>query len=236
LGIINFIITKIFKAQPLESDAFDRLAEAMKVKSILKKEKLQRYYTSQTLPLPCISYSDTLVFNARYYSTLLPDEALAIGAHEFNHIIKKHVNKRLPRTVLPAFLTALLMGCIFVLNPNLVIPFLFQGATGFLIFAGFAVTFSFLLALIACLHVNAEWLRQQETECDMNAVDYGYGPAMISALTNLRNRYPNSKWVTRANKLLPQTYPIIDQRIKDIELAIVLKNRAVSIKRNSEED
>ncbi len=65
-----------------------------------------------------LSYSDALVFNSNYYQMLLPDEVLAIGAHEFNHIAKNHVAKRLPRTVLPASVLAAVTGYLFFINSD----------------------------------------------------------------------------------------------------------------------
>ena len=92
-------MVRLLRAQPFEMQALDTLSESMKATTILKKDRFHRYYKSSILPIPCLAYSDALVFNANYYQMLSPDQVLAVGAHEFNHIAKRHIAKRLPRTV-----------------------------------------------------------------------------------------------------------------------------------------
>jgi len=177
------------------------------------------------LPLPCISYPDGLIFNSMYYNMLLPDEVLAVCAHEFSHIVKKHVRTRFPRTVLPALIVAVLVGFLIAFNSFLIsgIPLLSFVDKGFSVLL--ISLFSFLLVLFACFHLNAKWLRQQETECDLNALDYGYGEAMKSALAKLRPR-KISGWASIISKLMPQTHPTLEQRIQDIQTALENKTNS----------
>ena len=152
MGLISSILVRLLRAQPFEMQALDTLAEGMKATSILKKDRFHRYYKSSILPIPCLAYSDALVFNSNYYQMLSPDEVLAVGAHEFNHIAKKHIAKRLPRTVLPAAVLAVLIGYLFFINSA---SFLFITS---------AVVLSFLFFLFGSYYVNAKWFRKQETE------------------------------------------------------------------------
>src|SRR5208283_800435 len=108
-----------------------------------------------------------LVFNSMYYEMLLPDEVLAVAAHEFNHIAKNHIVKRLPRTVLPALALSFVMGYLSSINPSLIN--IVQSFTNFdrgLLIAS-TTALSFLVFLIASFYVNAKWLSKQETECDL---------------------------------------------------------------------
>ncbi len=207
MGLISSIMVWLLRAQPFEMQALDTLAESMKATSILKKDRFHRYYKSSILPIPCLAYSDALVFNSNYYQMLSLDEVLAIGAHEFNHIAKKHVAKRLPRTVLPSAVLAVVIGYLFFVNSA---SFLFTAS---------AVVMSFILFLFCSYYVNAKWFRKQETESDLSAVEFVNGAAMISALARLSPQ--KTSWLS---KLIPHTHPTIEQRMLYIQAAMNTKN------------
>jgi hypothetical protein len=207
MGLISSIMVRLLRAQPFENQALDALAERMKAASILKKDRFHRYYKSSILPIPCLAYSDALVFNANYYQMLSPDEVLAVGAHEFNHLAKRHIAKRLPRTVLPSAVLAVVMGYIF---------FVYSASP---LYTTLAVGLSFFFFLFGSYYVNAKWFRKQETESDLSAVEFVNGAAMISALSMLRPQ--KTGWLL---KLMPHTHPTIEQRIQDIQAAMSSKN------------
>jgi Zn-dependent protease with chaperone function len=187
--------------------ALDLLAERMKAASILKKDPHHRYYTSSLLPIPCLAYSDALVFNSTYLQMLSPDQALAVASHEFNHIAKNHIAKRLPRTVLPS---AVLAG---------VVGYLFSVYSMSLFATAVAVVLSFFLFLFASYYVNAKYFRKQETESDLSAVEYVNGAAMISALSMLRPQKTSLLF-----KVLPHIHPSLEERIHDIQAEMARKN------------
>ncbi len=189
----------------------------MNVSPLLKKPKLQRYYLSQTLPIPCISDSDTLILNTGFYSMLQPEELLAVAAHEFNHIAKKHVKKRLPYTALPAAIGAVLVGGLLAINP-FSIPVL-SYLDSWLSIVG-AALLSFVLLFFVSLHLNSKKLRQQETECDLSALDYGLGEAMKSALVKTNSITVQSKLQLKLNKIMPKIHRTTEQRIKENESAL----------------
>ena len=220
MGIISCIMVRLYKAQPFESEALDRLAEAMKVTPILKRGKLLRYYLVRPFARGVISYPDAVVFDAKYYGMLDSDELLAVGAHEFNHIIKKHVVKRLSRTVLPAIIIAILVGCLTIIKPDLANAIPFFSNLDKVVFSELATALSFVIVLVGFSIVNARWFRQQETECDLSAVEFANGEAMISALKKFRKRYPKSSWDNKLSKLILQTYPTQEKRIMDIQSAM----------------
>jgi Zn-dependent protease with chaperone function len=207
MGLISYIMVRLLRAQPFEMQALDTLAERMKATTILKKDRMHRYYKSSILPIPCLANSDALVFNANYYQMLSPDEVLAVGAHEFNHIAKRHIVKRLPRTVLPAGVLAIVIGYLFFINSA---SFLFVTLAGGL---------SFFFFLFCSYYVNAKWFRKQEVESDLSAVEFVNGAAMISTLARLRPQ--KTSWFTN---LMPNTHPTIEQRIQNIQAAMITKN------------
>lgn len=207
MGFIGSIMVRLLNAQPFEMQALDTLAERMKATSILKKDRAHRYYKSSALPTPCLAYSDALVFNSNYYQMLSPDEVLAVSAHEFNHIAKRHIAKRLYRTVLPSGMLALLTG------------YLFSVTSASLLSIAWAVLLSFLIFLIGSYYVNAKWFRKQETESDLSAVEFVNGAAMITALARIRPQ--KTSWLS---KLMPHTHPTVEQRILNIQAASSTKN------------
>lgn len=219
MGIISSIMVKLLRAQPFESEDLDELAETMKAAPILKRDRFHRYYESRFLPFACVAYSDALVFNFSYYQALLPEEILAVGAHEFNHIAKNHAIKRLPRTFLPAAILAVLIGYLFSVNSALTNNFqLFFTFDRSLVIA-FSVIFSMLFFLTISFYVNSKWLRSQETECDLSAMEFVNGNSIISALGKLRPN-KNSGWRAKLFKLMPHTHPTIEERISDIQNAM----------------
>ena len=80
---------------------------------------------------------------------------------------------------------------------------------------------SFFVVYLVGLYVNASWCRQQETNCDLSAVEFLNGEAMISALNKLNNLHPRK--IIRIEKALPQLYPTLEQRINDIR--VVAENK-----------
>lgn len=208
MGLVTSVMVRLLGAQSFEMLALDALAERMKAASILKKDRLHRYYKSSILPIPCLAYSDALVFNANYLQMLSTDGVLAVGAHEFNHLAKKHIVKRLPRTVLPSAALAAVVGYLFYSN-----------SAALLLSASVAVL-SFFLFLLGSYYINAKYLRKQETESDLSAVEYVNAAAMISALAILRPQ--KAGWLT---KLMPHTHPTIEQRIHDIQTVMGTRNQ-----------
>jgi hypothetical protein len=206
MGLVTSVMVRLLGAQPFEMPGLDALAERMKAVSILKKDRLHRYYKSSVLPIPCLAYSDALIFNANYLRMLSADGVLAVGAHEFNHLAKKHILKRLPRTVLPSAMLATVVGYI-VSNSNS------------LLLSASATVLSFFAFLLGSYYVNAKYFRGQETESDFSAVEYVNVAAMISALAILHPQ--KTGWLT---KLLPRIHPTIEQRIHDIQTATGTRN------------
>jgi Zn-dependent protease with chaperone function len=77
-----------------------------------------------------------------------------------------------------------------------------------------AGVFSCFVALIGSFYVNAKWLRQQETDCDLSSVRFLNNGSMASALIKLNNLRPRK--ITRLDRFFPKLYPTLDQRINAI--------------------
>jgi len=217
VGIYKVLMSWLLKASPFPSESLDNLAEIMHVTKILKKSKLDRYYKMRFLPAGGMASLDRVLFDAKYLATLLPEEVLAIGAHEFTHLNQRHGRKRFWRLVVPAIMIGTVIGFLVFFNFALINSVHFLNNWGKVESSLFAAVFVGLFALTAGTYVNAKWLRQQETECDLSTIKFSNDEAMISSLIKFNKLHPKQK--TRLDRLIPMTYPTLEQRINDIRTA-----------------
>jgi Zn-dependent protease with chaperone function len=224
LGIFEFLIVRLLKAKSFQSESLDELAEAMQVTKILKRSKLVRYYRARFLLQGGMAFSDRIFFDAKYLETLLPDEVLAVGAHEFTHLNQRHGIKKFLRLILPPLIIGIIVGLIIFFNFALIgsIPIVKEwGKIESFILTGFL---SFFIAYLAGLYINANWCRQQETNCDLSSVKFLKSDVMLSALIKLNNLRPRK--MTLLDRLLPKLYPTLEQRINDIQKTLSNKAKA----------
>jgi len=210
--LINYIITGSLKEEPFVSEPLDSLAEQMQVNRILKRGKLERYYRPAFLRAGGLAYVDRIFFDSTYMDLLTPEEFLAVGAHELNHIKERHGEKRFLRVIVPSVAVACIVAFIVFYDYEIIRNIAFFRATSPL-FSAFAVSFLCLPFIsIGFLFVNAKWNRVQEIKCDLAAKN---GEAMISALNKLYSirKQKNSKW-------LPTLYPTQAERIAAIRQEI----------------
>ena len=231
VGFISSLLSRLLKASPFPSESLDNLANAMQVTKILKAKKLERYYNVGFLAVGGMAFLDRIFFDSKYLQILLPKEVLAVGAHEFTHLKKRHGTKKFFRLTVPATLIGVLMGLFVFFNFSIVAPFPMVDSLGKVVSCLLAAVFFGFLALIAGLYVNAKWLRQLETECDLSSVKYLNGEPMIIALTKLNNL--RSQRIPRLERWLPKVYPTIEQRINDIRSAEKKKNQSLTLQKAS---
>jgi Zn-dependent protease with chaperone function len=208
--------------EPFKSESLDALAEVMQAKQILKRNKLTRYYKIRTI-MGGICFLGRIFIDEKYLESLLPDEVLALGAHEFSHLTQRHGIKRFYRIVAPTIIIGTIIGALVFFNFSSfgqVSSFLNLGKE---LFSLLAAVLSTLLTIIISLYANAKWLCQQETDCDLSSVKFLNNEAMASALIKLNNLHP--KKTTRLDRLLPKSYPVLEQRISDIRIAAENKRR-----------
>lgn len=217
LGIINSFLARLLKASPFPSESLDNIAETMQVSRILKKTKLDRYYKAR-LRVGGMAFLDRIFFDATYFDMLLPDEVLAVAAHELTHLKKRHGTKKFFRLTVPSAMIGVLIGFFVFFNFASINAIPFIGSLGKVVSSLLATFFFGFFGLVAALFVNAKWLRSQETECDLSSVKYLNGEAMITAMIKLNNLRPQRN--TRIERFLPKLYPTIEQRINDIRAAV----------------
>jgi Zn-dependent protease with chaperone function len=217
VGIVSRLFSRLLKASPFPSYPLDNLAEVMQITKILREKKLERYFSVGFLSVVGMAFLDRVFFDSAFLGVLLPDELLAVGAHEFTHLKKRHGTKKFFRLTLPASIVGVLIGLFVFLNFSLIAPIPIIGSLGEVVSGLLAVVFFGFLALVAGLYVNAKWLRSLETECDLSSVEFLNGESMIQALIKINNLRPRR--MPRLERLLPKVYPTIEQRINDIHKA-----------------
>ena len=195
----------------------------MQVTKILRVDKFERYFNVGFLAVGGMAFLDRIFFDNAYLGTLSPEELLAVGAHEFTHLKKRHGTKKFFRLTVPAAIAGFLIGFFAFSHFASIDSIPLVGSLGknaFSLFSAFSFGF---LALVSGLYVNAKWLRQLETECDLSSVKFLNGEPMISALIKLNNLRPRRN--TRLERLLPKVYPTIEHRINEIRIASENKNK-----------
>ena len=214
MGVINELLSQLLKARPFQSEPLDNLADAMQVNKILRASKLERYYSVGFLSVVGMAFLDRIFFDSTCLQVLLPDELLAIGAHEFTHIKKRHGTKKFFRLTAPAVIIGALMGFFVYSNFASINAIPIIGNLGKFVSGLLAAVFFGFFALVAGLYINAKWLRSLETECDLSSVKFLSEEPMVSALIKINNLRPRR--MTRLEGWLPKVYPTIEQRINDI--------------------
>jgi Zn-dependent protease with chaperone function len=195
----------------------------MEITKILKVGKLERYFNVGFLAFGGMAFLDRIFFDSRFLQVLLPDELLAVTAHEFTHLKKSHGTKKFFRLTVPAAMVGVLMGLFVFFNFSAVTPIPIVGSLGNVVSGLFTTIFFGFFALVTGLYVNAKWLRQKETECDLSSVKFLNGEQMIQALIKLNTLRPRR--MTRLERWLPRIYPTIEQRITDIHTAVENKKK-----------
>ncbi|HEX7482302.1 MAG TPA: M48 family metalloprotease [Candidatus Bathyarchaeia archaeon] len=223
MGIISRLLSRLLKASPFSSESLDNLADAMQVTKILRVGKLERYFNVGFLAVGGMAFLDRIFFDNTYLGILLPEELLAVGAHEFTHLKKRHGTKKFFRLTVPAAIVGVLMGFFVFSNFIPIDSISLVGSLGRVVFSLLTALFFGFFALFAGLYVNATWLRQLETDCDLSSVKFLNGEPMIPALIKLNNLRPRRN--TRVEKWLPKIYPTIEQRINDVRVAVENKKK-----------
>ena len=210
---------QVLRSKPFQSEPLDRLAETMHTSKILNRSKCKRYYKARFLREGCCAYVDVIFFDTKYYDDLLPEELLAVGAHEFNHINNNHGIKRFMRIICPAIATTAIIGLLVVANYASINSALFFNTLEGSLFFTFALMLSLSLPYFASFYINAKWFQQQETQCDLSAVKFANGEALISALVKLNTLRPNKRKCSDSRFSL-RLYPTLEQRTNNIRTAI----------------
>jgi Zn-dependent protease with chaperone function len=219
LGLVSWLVTGSLKETPLQSEALDALAEVMHVNRILKKGKSKRYFKARFLLAGGLSSFNRVFFDSKYLQMLLPDELLAVGAHEFTHINERHGEKRFLRIFGPSLIIGALAGIIGFFDFGLIESVSLFFNSGKVLTCFFVAAVFFWITMISSSYFIAKWNCQQEIKCDLSAVKFANGEAMITALEKLKQRFPKKSNVF-LTRLSPKYYPTLEQRTKIIRAAM----------------
>ena len=223
IGIVIKAVSKFLKATSFPSESLDKLADTMQISKFSKIDKLNRYYRVRFLSAGGMAFLDRVFFDSNYLDSLLPDELLAVAAHEFTHLKNRHGIKKFFRLTVPMVTVGVLVSLLVFFNFTSMGTLPLIGNLGKVAFSLLAALIFGFLSLVAAFHVNAKWLRSKETECDLSTIKYLNGIPMILALIKLNNI--RQRRVTRIEKFLPKIYPTIEQRINDLRIAAENKHK-----------
>ncbi len=134
----------------------------MQVTKLLRVGKFERYFNVDFLAVGGMAFLDRIFFDSRFLQVLLPDELLAVAAHEFTHLKKRHGTKKFFRLTVPAATVGILIGVFVFFNFSTVTTIPIIGSLGNAISGLFAAIFFGFIALVAGLYINAKWLRQKK--------------------------------------------------------------------------
>jgi STE24 endopeptidase len=159
----------------------------------------------------------TIVLYDTLVQAMTPDEICAVFAHEMGHGLHKDTL----RNQIFTFVQMLLLGVLAWLtlrSPEIFAAFGFSGVNyGFALFLIMSVEFALVAPLFGLL-VNG-MSRRAEYRADAQAVEEGYGTALISALKKLTRENFGELAPSPLLVLLNYSHPTLSQRIAAIEKA-----------------
>ena len=157
----------------------------------------------------------TIVLYDTLVAAMTTDEILAVFAHEMGHGLHKDTLKN----HILSFLQMLVLGFLAwatLRYPEIFLPFGFEGVNyGFAVLLMMSVEFALISPLFGL--VMSWFSRRAEYRADAQAVQEGYGPALVSALKKLSRE--NFSDLSPASLLvaLEYSHPTLSQRIAAIE-------------------
>ena len=215
------IFSKVFnKFDPLpEGELKDKLTgllekygyrvRAIQIMDASRRSTKSNAYFTGIGKMKTIVLYDTLV------QTMTPDEICAVFAHEMGHGLHKDTLKN----QILSFLQMLVLGTLAFLtlqSADIFVPFGFDAVNyGFALILIMSVEFSLIAPLFGLL---ANWLsRRAEYRADTQAVQEGYGAALVSALKKLAKENFSDLSPSPVLVKLEYSHPPLSQRIAAIE-------------------
>ena len=209
------------KFEPLEEGELKtRLSELLtkhgyKVKDIMvmdasrRTTKLNAYFSG-------FGKMKTIVLYDNLVNAMSPDEICAVFAHELGHGLHKDVLKQQTMNLINFLIMAILVW-LAVREPMLHTAFGFTevnyGFSYILVSIGLGIT-SPLTSLI----MNA-YSRFAEFRADRQAVEEGFGPALVTALKKLAKDNFAHLAPSKLNVVLEYSHPPLSRRIEEVEKA-----------------
>lgn len=215
------VLSKVFnKFEPLEDgelkEKLTGLLEkhgyrvrAIQVMDASRRSTKSNAYFSGFGKMKTIVLYDTLV------QAMTPDEICAVFAHEMGHGLHKDTLKN----QILSFVQMLVLGCLAALtlySVDIFTPFGFTAINyGFALILIMSVEFSLIAPLFSLL-VNA-FSRKAEYRADKQAVQEGYGDALVSALKKLSKENLSDLSPSPVLVKIAYSHPPLSQRIAAIE-------------------
>ena len=159
----------------------------------------------------------TIVLYDTLVAAMTTDEILAVFAHEMGHGLHKDTLKN----HILSFLQMLVLGFLAwatLRYPEIFLPFGFEGVNyGFAVLLIMSVEFALISPLFGL--VMSWFSRRAEYRADAQAVQEGYGPALVSALKKLSRENFADLSPSPLLVALEYSHPTLSQRIDAIEAA-----------------
>jgi Zn-dependent protease with chaperone function len=168
MDLTSLYLRTFFGARAFASSELDALAQRMGVLGRLSPDRNDRYFVVGAERVAAANMGNKVVFGRRYYDSLNDEQRLAVGAHEFAHLLSDN-NERLK--IATSSLAASVIVALFAfisLHSVLLAEIAFLG--------------SFLPLMGILTSRDSRRNMNEELECDRVAVTYVNGPAMISSI------------------------------------------------------
>ena len=184
---------------------------AIKVMDASRRSTKSNAYFTGFGKMKTIVLYDTLI------STMTTDEILAVFAHEMGHGLHRDTLKNHILTFLQMLVLGLLAWAT-LRHPEIFRPFGFEGVNyGFAVLLMMSVEFALIAPLFGL--VMSWFSRRAEYRADAQAVQEGYGDALIRALKKLAKENFSDLSPSPVLVALENSHPPLSQRIAAIEAA-----------------
>ena len=169
--------------------------------------KLNAYFTG-------LGRSKRIVLYDNLVNAMTTDEICAVFAHELGHGLHRDVLKSQVLNLLN-FTAIAAVACLVVRDPSIYTAFGYQEINYGFAYVLIGIALGVISPLLGML-INAR-SRAAEYSADKQAVDEGYGPAMITALKRLARENFSNLSPSRLNVVMEYSHPPLAERIAAVE-------------------
>ncbi len=198
---------------PFDSTVFDALADEMGASAYLPTNRHKRYFSVKGLQ-GAATVRKKVYIDRDLLGQLSEGQSLAIVAHEFIHLRSRDGRYRFRHLTLPIYLAILA----FLFLPGVIarftrIPPVF-GSVWVLLLITLGVWIYGLWVLLVV--TNAKTFRNQETRCDLEALQFVTGEDLIAALAKADSMTTSKERRRWRYRILSRTYPPLEERFHKI--------------------
>ena len=168
MDLTSFYLRTFLGARPFGSSELDSLAERMNVLHLLSGNPRDRYFTTGARAVSAANLGNKVVFGRLFYDSLSEDERLAVGAHEFAHIL--HCDNRRGAIAISTLGVSLVSAAATFLAAHSVL------------LAELFFCLSFLGLMWIRSSGDVEKSRLEELKCDSVAASFVGGPPVVRSI------------------------------------------------------